>query len=65
MGLSKLMRAALTVNPLLKKTKDKDLATTRTRLEAILEKDSGTTDAQKKKAREKLNQMEKVQAKKT
>ena len=62
MGLSKLMRAALTVNPLARTKKAKDLATTRTRLEAILRKDSGATDAQRKKAREKLDQMDKVEA---
>jgi len=62
MGLSKLLRAALTVNPLARTATTKKLATTRTQLEKILQEGSEATAAQRKKAREKLDQMNKVEA---
>jgi len=62
MGLSKLMRAALTVNPLARTSKAKDLAKVRTQLEKILQEGSDATAAQKATARRKLNQMDRVEA---
>jgi len=62
MGLSKLMRAALTVNPLARTMTAKKLAQTRVRLEAILKEGSDATDAQKATARKKLAQMDRVEA---
>ena len=61
-GLSKLARAALTVNPLARTMTAKKLAQTRVRLEAILKEGSEATDAQKATARKKLAQMDKVEA---
>ena len=62
MGLSKLMRAALTVNPLARTMTAKKLAQTRTRLEKILQEGSEATEAQKTLARKKLAQMDRVEA---
>ena len=64
-GLSKLMRAALTVNPLARTMTAKKLAQTRVRLEAILKEGSEATDAQKATARKKLAQMDRVEARET
>jgi len=61
-GLSKLARAALTVNPLARTMTAKKLAQTRVRLEKILQEGSEATEAQKATARKKLDQMDRVEA---
>ncbi len=62
MALSKFLRAFLTVNPLARTGKSKSLAETKAGLEKILQEGSDATAAERKKARQRLREIAKVEA---